>query len=76
MGTVIGESWKIPVEVCYARRMKRGLHDVTRSRIPWEPEPLHAPVPEPREDRRAPRSESDEPRDERPGSRVIVIDLA
>ncbi len=56
--------------------MKRGLHDVTRPRIPWEPEPLHAPVPERRDDRREPRSQSDEPRDERPGSRVIVIDLA
>lgn len=72
---VIRENWRIPAEVCYARRMKRGLHDITRPRIPWEPEPLHAPVPERREDRREPRSQSDE-RDERPGSRVIVIDLA
>jgi hypothetical protein len=55
--------------------MKRGLHDVARPRIPWEPEPLHAPVPERREDRREPRSQSDE-RDECPGTRVIVIDLA
>lgn len=58
--------------------MKRGLHDVARREIPaWEPEPLHAPVPERREDRRGPRNQSDDTHDDdRPGSRVIVIDLA
>lgn len=61
--------------VCYARLMKRGLHDVAHPSVPaWEPEPLHAPVPERREDRREPRNQSDDTRD-RSGSHVIVIDF-
>jgi hypothetical protein len=58
--------------------MKRGLHDVARPDFPaWEPEPLHLPVPERREDRRGPRNQSDDTRDDdRSGRHVIVIDLA
>lgn len=67
----------LPAAVCYARLMKRGLHDVALPSVPaWEPEPLHAPVPERREDRRAPRNQSDDTRDhDRSGSHVIVIDF-
>jgi hypothetical protein len=57
--------------------MKRGLHDVARPDMPaWEPEPLHLPVPERRDDRRGPRNYPEDMRDdERSGSHVIVIDL-
>jgi hypothetical protein len=59
--------------------MMRGLHEIPRRELPeWQPEPLHAPVPE-RADHnpRGRRSRSDEAGDDdRPGSHVIVIDLA
>lgn len=60
--------------------MLRGLHDVPRRELPeWEPEPLYVPVPERvvDEDSRSWRIRSGDPGDDdRPGSHVIVIDLA
>ncbi|HWN67015.1 MAG TPA: hypothetical protein VNM90_05215 [Haliangium sp.] len=60
--------------------MMRGLHDVPGRELPeWEPEPLYAPVPERvvDEDSRSWRIRSgDAGDDDRPGSHVIVIDLA
>jgi hypothetical protein len=60
--------------------MMRGLHDVPGRGLPeWEPAPLHAPVPERvvDEDSRNWRIRSGDAVDEdRPGSYVIVIDLA
>ena len=65
--------------------MMRGLHDVPGRGLPeWEPEPLYVPVPErvvervvDDEDSRGWRIRSgDAGDDDRPGSHVIVIDLA
>lgn len=65
--------------------MMRGLHDVPGRELPeWEPEPLYVPVPErvvervvDDEDSRGWRIRSgDASDDDRPGSHVIVIDLA
>jgi hypothetical protein len=61
--------------------MMRGLHDVPGRELPeWEPEPLYVPVPErvvDDEDSRSWRIRSgDAGDDDRPGSHVIVIDLA
>ncbi len=46
-----------------------------QNRKQWEPEPLHAPTPAPR--RHAPdRSDRSEQPGSKPGSRVVVIDIA
>lgn len=73
-----GESWNIAGEVCYARCMMRGLHDIAGQERPeWEPEALHVPSPERADDPRSRRNQSDDAGDDDlPGSHVIVIDLA